>query len=462
MEKFINLPDQDYLHFDELNENQIGKEVEVFGMINNIRKTKWGGFIILRTNRGLLQAVFENDHSKIYSEKKEIKKFNNISRETAIKITGIIKKTEIKDVSLKYKTIEITIKELEILSEPSIDDIIDINSIYFDNDTYLPYKLDNRHITLRNVKSISIFKISSEIVKAFINYLNINNFTQIFTPKIVSAGAEGGANIFELEYFGKKAYLAQSPQFYKQICVGAFERVFEIAPVYRAEKHSTSRHLNEYISIDLEMGFIKDQNDIMIFEAMALKYVLNQLSENCKHELSILNVTLPILPNAIPIYKLSEVHEILHQNYSDKLSIDHRGEPDLAPEEEILICEYVFKKFNSDFVFVTHFPTKHRAFYSMNDPKNPELTLSFDLLMKGREITSGSQRIHEEKEYRTKMIQLGMTLDKFKFYLDTFKNGMPPHGGLAIGLERLTAGILNIQNVKEASLFPRDINRIIP
>lgn len=440
----------------------IGEEVEIFGIIQNIRETKWGGFIILRTLKGLLQVVYENDKVLILKENNEKIANGKLSRETSIKLKGIVKPSNIKDILVYYKSIEIFAKSIEILSSPNTDEVIDVNSFNFDNETYYTYKLDNRHVTLRNPKSVAVFKISSQIVKSITEYLNANNFTQIFTPKIVSAGAEGGANIFELDYFGKKAYLAQSPQFYKQICVGVFERVFEIAPVFRAEKHNTSRHLNEYISIDLEMGFIKDHLDIMTFEANLLRFVLNNLSVNCAHELTILSVNLPKLPSKIPVFKLSETHEILNKHFSHRLTKNHLNEPDLAPEEEILICEYTLKEFDSDFVFITHFPRKHRAFYSMDDPENPDLTLSFDLIMKGREITSGSQRIHKEKDYIEKMIDFKMNPDNFKFYLETFKNGMPPHGGLAIGLERLTAGILNIQNVKETSLFPRDVNRIIP
>jgi aspartyl/asparaginyl-tRNA synthetase len=459
MEKFIEI-----LKPNEQEDNQLipNKEIVVFGMIHNIRITKWGGFLILRKSKGLLQAVFNSSKASILNEKGEPLSFNDLSRETAIKVIGIVNSANIKDISVFYRNIEIEINKIEVLSTPNTKDVIDINSIYFDTESYFPFKLDNRHITLRNIKSFAIFKISSQITKAFVDYLNSNGFTQIFSPKLVSAGAEGGANIFELDYFGKKAYLAQSPQFYKQICVGVFERVFEIAPVYRAEKHSTSRHLNEYISIDLEMGFINDHTDVMLLEASLLKYVLSHIEENCQYELGILNATLPLLPDKIPVYRLSEVHEILHNHYKDRLSQDHRGEPDLAPEEEVLLCEYTAKEFMSDFVFVTHFPKRHRAFYSMDDPQNSDLTLSFDLLMKGREITSGSQRIHTEEQYISKMKELGMNLDNFGFYLETFRNGMPPHGGLAIGLERLTSGILNIHNVKEASLFPRDINRLTP
>jgi nondiscriminating aspartyl-tRNA synthetase len=307
---------------------------------------------------------------------------------------------------------------------------------------------------------MGILRVQSTIAKAFADFLTDNSFTQIYTPKIVSEGAEGGANVFKMDYFGKQVYLAQSPQFYKQIGVGVYERVFEIAPAYRAEKHNTSRHLNEYISLDVEMGFIKSQEDVMQLEARLLQHIIKTVSERCAHELNLLGATLPVLPHEVPAWKLSEVHEILWEN---KLcEADHRGEDDLAPEEERAICKYALETYGSDFVFVTHFPSEHRAFYAMDDPEDPTLTLSFDLLMRGLEITSGGQRIHKEQEYRDKMIKRGMNPDNFRFYLDTFKNGMPPHGGFAIGLERITACFLGINNVKECSMFPRDINRVAP
>jgi len=306
---------------------------------------------------------------------------------------------------------------------------------------------------------MAIFKVSSTIAQSFAEYLLSVGFTQIFTPKIVSEGAEGGANVFKMDYFGKEVYLAQSPQFYKQIGVGIYERVFEIAPAYRAEKHNTSRHLNEFISLDVEMGFIKGQEEVMELEMNLLRHIITSVREKCGHELDLLEAHLPSLPGKVPVYRLSEAHELL---YKENLTADHRGEDDMAPEEERAICKYAKETFDSDFVFITHFPAAHRAFYAMNDPEDPSLTLSYDLLISGIEITSGGQRIHKEEDYRKKMVERGMNPDNFKFYLDTFRNGMPPHGGFAIGLERITAFFLGIANVKEASLFPRDINRVAP
>ena len=446
---------------DNLAGAKAGEVVTVSGMIHNVRVTKWGGFIILRKACGLLQTVVDNSESKFFDEQGNAIAMADLYREMAITITGKVGDAKIKDPAVYYNTIELAVQEVRVLSRPTTAEVVDMNALKFgDEETLLRYKFDNRQVTLRNPRDMGILKVQSTIAKAFADFLSENGFTQIYTPKIVSEGAEGGANVFKMDYFGKQVYLAQSPQFYKQIGVGVYERVFEIAPAYRAEKHNTSRHLNEYISLDVEMGFIKGQEDVMQLEARLLQHIIKTVSEKCAHELNLLGATLPVLPHEVPAWKLSEVHEILWEN---KLcEADHRGEDDLAPEEERAICKYALDTYGSDFVFVTHFPSEHRVFYAMDDPEDPTLTLSFDLLMRGLEITSGGQRIHKEQDYRDKMIKRGMNPDNFRFYLDTFKNGMPPHGGFAIGLERITACFLGINNVKECSMFPRDINRVAP
>ncbi|MBP5641687.1 MAG: aspartate--tRNA(Asn) ligase [Paludibacteraceae bacterium] len=444
-----------------LNNAKAGDLVEVSGMVHNVRVTKWGGFIILRKSRGLLQTVVSNDQCQIYNEQGETVALNDLCREMAVTITGTVGEAKIKDPAAFYKDIEISVSEVRVLSRPSTTEVVDMNALKFgDEETLLRYKFDNRQVTLRNPRDMAILKVASVVSKAFADYLTEQGFTQIYTPKIVSEGAEGGANVFKMDYFGKQVYLAQSPQFYKQIGVGVYERVFEIAPAYRAEKQNTSRHLNEYISLDVEMGFIKGQEDVMHLEAELLRAIISRVATVCEHELNLLGATLPVLPAEVPIWRLSKVHEILFEN--NLCEQDHRGEDDLAPEEERAICKYALEKFGSDFVFVTHFPSEHRAFYAMDDPEDPTLTLSFDLLMRGLEITSGGQRIHKEEDYRRKMIHRGMNPENFRFYLDTFRNGMPPHGGFAIGLERITACFLGINNVKECSMFPRDINRVAP
>ena len=444
-----------------LNNAKAGDLVEVSGMVHNVRVTKWGGFIILRKSRGLLQTVVSNEQSKFFDEQGNAVQMSDLCREMAVTITGSVGEAKIKDPAAFYKDIEIAVSEVRVLSRPTTTEVVDMNALKFgDEETLLRYKFDNRQVTLRNPRDMAILKVASVVSKAFADYLTEQGFTQIYTPKIVSEGAEGGANVFKMDYFGKQVYLAQSPQFYKQIGVGVYERVFEIAPAYRAEKHNTSRHLNEYISLDVEMGFIKGQEDVMHLEADLLRAIISRVATVCEHELNLLGATLPVLPAEVPIWRLSKVHEILFEN--NLCEQDHRGEDDLAPEEERAICKYALEKYGSDFVFVTHFPSEHRAFYAMDDPEDPTLTLSFDLLMRGLEITSGGQRIHKEEDYRRKMIHRGMNPDNFRFYLDTFRNGMPPHGGFAIGLERITACFLGINNVKECSMFPRDINRVAP
>lgn len=444
-----------------LEQAKAGDQIKVKGMIHNVRVTKWGGFIVLRKSRGLLQTVVSNDTSKFFDESGNSIRMADLCREMAVEITGTVGDAHIKDPAAFYKNIEIAVSQVEVLSRPSTTEVVDMNALKFgDEETLLRYKFDNRQVTLRNPRDMAILKVQSTIARAFAEFLSKNGFTQIYTPKIVSEGAEGGANVFKMDYFGKQVYLAQSPQFYKQIGVGVYERVFEIAPAYRAEKHNTSRHLNEYISLDVEMGFINGQEDVMTLEAALLRFIIDRIMTDCAHEVELLGAVEPKLPQQVPAWKLSEVHEILFENHL--CDEDHRGEDDLAPEEERAICKYAMEKYGSDFVFVTHFPSQHRAFYAMDDPEDKSLTLSFDLLMRGLEITSGGQRIHREDEYREKMLSRGMNPDNFRFYLDTFRNGMPPHGGFAIGLERITACFLGISNVKECSMFPRDINRVAP
>jgi nondiscriminating aspartyl-tRNA synthetase len=283
------------------------------------------------------------------------------------------------------------------------------------------------------------------------------HFTEIRTPKIVAGNAEGGANVFKLEYFGKKAFLAQSPQVYKQTMVGVYDRVFEAAPVFRAEKHNTTRHLNEYTSLDFEMGYIDGFEDIMEMETGMLQYTFDFLSKEYEKELKILGVTLPAVTN-IPAVRFDEAKKLVSEKYDRKI----RNPYDLEPEEEILIGKYFEEEYGSDFVFVTHYPSKKRPFYAMDDPTDSKFTLSFDLLFRGMEITTGGQRIHSYDEQVAKMVARGMNPDDFTNYLMIHKHGMPPHGGLGIGLERLTMRLLGEQNVRETTLFPRDVSRLEP
>ena len=323
--------------------------------------------------------------------------------------------------------------------------------------TSLEANLNYRSLSLRNVRERAKFRIQEGVTRAFRDYLYSEGFTEIHTPKLGAKSAEGGANLFRLEYFHRPAVLQQSPQFYKQMMVGVFERVFETAPVFRAEKHNTKRHLNEYTSLDFEMGYIDGFEDIMKMETGFLQYMTRLLEREYAKELKILNITLP-KTDTIPTVRFDEAKEKVAEKYNRKI----RNPYDLEPEEEALIGQYFKEEYDADFVFVTHYPSKKRPFYAMDDPADDKFTLSFDLLYHGLEITTGGQRIHDYNELLKKIEKRGMTTEGMEQYLDTFKHGMPPHGGLGIGLERLTMKLIGEDNVRETTLFPRDLSRLEP
>lgn len=321
--------------------------------------------------------------------------------------------------------------------------------------TGLENLLNHRVLSLRHEKIASIFKIKATLEEAFREYLINMDFIRIFTPKIVSQGAEGGANVFNLNYFGKDAFLAQSPQFYKQMMVASgLEYVFEIGPVFRAEEHNSSRHLNEYISLDLEMAFIEEYEELMELETQVIKFMFEKVKEKNENELKLLNIEMPTITE-IPKLKLHEAREILKNRFKKEMP-----EGDLNTEGEKLIATYIKETTGSEFVFITEYPKENRPMYTM--PAENGLTKSFDLLFKGLEITSGGQRIHEYEMLVASFREKGLNEENSQNYLNTFKYGVPPHGGFAIGLERLTAKLLGLTNVREASAFPRDINRLTP
>jgi nondiscriminating aspartyl-tRNA synthetase len=302
-----------------------------------------------------------------------------------------------------------------------------------------------------------VFKVQEGLVRSFRDYLTGEGFTEVHTPKIVRAWAEGGSNIFKLDYFGKKAYLAQSPQFYKQTMVGVFERVFEVGPVFRAEKHATPRHLNEYTGLDFEMGYIDSFYDVIEMEAGYLRHAMKLLADEYAGELELLGAELPAA-DRIPCLRFDDAKRLAAEKYGYKI----RDPYDLEPEEEIRIGQYAKEELGSDFLFVTHYPSKKRPFYAMDDPDGPKYTLSFDLLFRGMEVTTGGQRVHDYAAQVAKMEDRGMDPAEFESYLMIHRHGMPPHGGLGIGLERLTMKLCGLDNVRYASLFPRDRSRLEP
>jgi nondiscriminating aspartyl-tRNA synthetase len=417
-------------------EFKIGENVRLCGWVHRIRKLGKIAFVILRDRTGLIQCVVNTKEINI----------KNLKLEAVVEIIG-----ELLD---NKGSVELIVNSLEVISEVTEDLPIEINKdeIEVNLDTIL----NNRVLSLRHQRINAVFKIEAVLAQGFVEFLKKEDFTQVFTPKIVAEGAEGGTEVFELKYFEKKAYLAQSPQFYKQMLGGAgYERVFEVGHVYRAEQHNTNRHLNEYVSLDFEMGFIKDERDIMLVETRLLKSMLKKLEMECKKELVILGVKLPEIKTEIPSIPLPEAIEILKENYG-KIELTK----DIDPEGERLICEYVRDKYDSEFVFLTHYPMEKRPMYAM--PAENGLTHSFDLIFRGLEITTGGQRIHNYEMLKNSMIARDLNPEAFRDYLEVFRFGMPPHGGLAIGLERLTAKLLDLKNVREATLFPRDRSRITP
>jgi len=416
--------------------------VTVEGFVHKIRDFKDCVFIVIRTREGYIQTV--NEGNKInYC-------INDIKENMIVKVTGLVVKDE-----RAPNGFEIMPEDIVVVCSPADSLPISLNkktlNLTIDNN------LNLRALTLRHKSLISVFKIQEAIGRGFRDFLYSQQFTEIRSPKIVNAGAEGGSNIFKLDYFDQKAFLAQSPQFYKQTMVGVYERVFETGPVFRAEKHNTVRHLNEYTSLDFEMGFIDDFTDVMEMETAMLKYVFNLLINEYGDHLDSLGVSLSV-PEFIPCVRFDDAKEMISKKYSRKIKDPY----DLQPEEEHLIGELFKEETGSDFVFVTHYPSKKRPFYAMDDPEDTRFTLSFDLLYKGLEITTGGQRIHDYQMQIDKMISKGLDPDEFETYLMIHKYGIPPHGGLGIGLERLTMQITGESNIRTATMFPRDRTRLLP
>ncbi len=416
-----------------------GQRVAVHGAVHTKRDMGGVTFLMLRKRDGVLQCVCG----------KEID-LTAVPEESTVVVTGTVREEERAPGGY-----EIAAQQLEVLSTPAEAMPVPVSKwkLKLNMDT----ELSLRPVVLRNLRIRSAFKIQEALGRAFREYLHEQGFTEIHTPKIVHAGAEGGSNIFRLDYFDRKAFLAQSPQFYKQTMVGVYERVFEVAPVFRAEKHSTQRHLNEYTSLDFEMGYIDSFTDIMEMETGYLQYAMELLKTEYAADLKRLEVKVPDV-SKIPTVRFDEAKRLAAEKYNRPI----RDPYDLEPEEEQNIGRYFQEEYGSDFVFVTHYPTKKRPFYAMDDPADPKYTLSFDLLFRGMEITTGGQRIHDYETQVAKMLSKDMHPEEFENYLMIHKHGMPPHGGLGIGLERLTMKLCGMENVRQTCLFPRDLSRLEP
>ena len=419
-----------------------GRNIKVQGAIHTIRDMGDVAFIVIRKAEGLVQCIYEEGKSQF--------DIRTLKEGDTVEVNGTYKSED-----RAPNGFELRLDTVEVLSEPAEPLPLQINK--WKLNTSLEAKLNNRAVALRNPRERAVFRIQEGITRGFRDFLYQNGFTEIHTPKLGAKSAEGGANLFKLEYFHRPAILQQSPQFYKQMMVGVFDRVFETAPVFRAEKHNTKRHLNEYTSLDFEMGYIDGFEDIMAMETGFLQYTMELLKTSDDKELEILKIELPDV-SRIPRVRFDEAK----QRAAEKYDRQFRNPFDLEPEEELLIGKYFKEEYGSDFVFVTHYPSKKRPFYAMDDPADETYTLSFDLLFRGLEITTGGQRIHDYNKLLEKIEKRGMETEGMEHYLSAFKYGMPPHGGLGIGLERLTMQLIGEDNVREATLFPRDLSRLEP
>ncbi|MCI9150118.1 MAG: aspartate--tRNA(Asn) ligase [Lachnospiraceae bacterium] len=419
-----------------------GRNIRVRGAIHTIRDMGEVAFVLLRKREGLVQCIYEEGKSRFA--------LSGLGEGDTVEAEGICRSD-----SRAPGGFELRLMEVRVLSRPAAPLPLQISK--WKLNTSLEAKLNNRAVALRNPRERAVFRIQEGIVRGFRDFLYSQGFTEIHTPKLGAKSAEGGANLFKLDYFHRPAILQQSPQFYKQMMVGVFERVFETAPVFRAEKHNTKRHLNEYTSLDLEMGYIDGFEDIMAMETGFLQFTAELLEREYTGELALLQIQLPHVER-IPKVRFDEAKALAAEKYGRQF----RNPFDLEPEEEVLIGQYFKEEYDSDFVFVTHYPSKKRPFYAMDDPADETYTLSFDLLFRGLEITTGGQRIHDYGQLMEKIQKRGMKTEGMEHYLAAFRYGMPPHGGLGIGLERLTMQMIGEDNVREATLFPRDLGRLEP
>ena len=425
----------------------IGEEVVINGWIDVARDQGKMAFFDFRDRTGKVQGV-------VFGKPEVLEVAKLLRTEWVVAVTGNVNLRPEKMIKagVQNGTIELEITNIEILSEAQ-ELPFDMNG-----ELNLETVLDNRPFTLKSERSQGIFKVAATIVQTYRQSLMNKDFLEFQAPALVGSDAEGGAEVFKVEYFNDHVVnLATSPQFYKEIMTGAFERVFTIAKIFRAEKSATTRHLSEITQMDFEMSFIKDHLDVMKVLEEVIRDVVTTVGEKHEDILKQFGTSIPLLPEKpFPSFTLLQAQEIIEREFGVKAV----GELDMEPEHERQICEWAKKELGSDFVFITEFPTKKRAFYSLEIPEKPELCRSFDLLFRGLEINSGAQRYHNYDAMVEKMKTRGLDPSKFSFYLQMHKYGVAPHGGSSTGLERITARMLELPNVKEAVPFPRDINRI--
>jgi nondiscriminating aspartyl-tRNA synthetase len=421
----------------------VGRVIRLQGWLHQFRELGRVNFLIIRDGWGTFQAVV--------SDAAALELLRATQVESVIEVRGMVVAEPMAPGGAELHETEVTI--LVPVAEPPP---LELNKR--EMKAHLETFLDNAVIGLRHPKRRAVLRLAAAAMAGFRATLNAQGFTEIQTPKILGSATEGGANVFTVDYFGRPAYLAQSPQLYKQLAVGFFERVYEVGPAFRAEPHATTRHLSEYVSLDVEFGFIEDHTTVMALLGEVIAGMVGELQRTCPGELALLGVGLPDIPARIPSIFFPEAQQLLLERYG----LDCRGEPDLAPEHERMLGQWASEVYGSDFLFVTGYPTSKRPFYTHPSPADPRYSNSFDLLFRGMELVSGGQRLHRYQDYLATMQARGIAPEPFAEYLKGFRYGIPPHGGFAIGLERFLMQLLGLPNLRLAAIFPRDLNRVVP
>ena len=423
----------------------VGERVCVQGWLHAVRRLGGVNFLVLRDGWGTVQAVTEQEADLAPITQAELQ------TESLIALEGLV-------VASAQAPGGVELQQLQITVLTPVREALPVLISKREVKAQLPVLLDHAVVTNRHPGRRALFHLSAGVLAAFRGYLNSVGFTEIQTPKVVASATESGANVFAIDYFGRPAYLAQSPQFYKQIMVGVFERVFEVGPVFRAEPHATARHLSEYVSMDLELGFIENHFTVMGVLRNLLDHIFTTLQSQYSAELALVGANLPTVPATIPHLHFSEAKELVYQLHG----VDERNEPDLSPQEERWLGAWAQSEHGSDFLFVTGYPMSKRPFYTHPDPARPAYSNSFDLLFRGIELVTGGQRLHRYEDYLAALAARKLSTEPFVGYLEAFRYGMPPHGGLAIGLERLLMQLTGATNLRETTLFPRDLSRLTP
>lgn len=424
-----------------------GKQATIEGWLHKKRDLGGLAFIHVRDRAGVTQVTLDSQE--------QIEKLRGMQTGTVLKITG--------KVALEPRApggFELREADLTVMVPVTDESPVEIDKPLSHKPDNLDTLFDNRVIGLRNLQETAIFRIQAKVLEAARAHFIKNGFTEMNTPKLLAGATEGGAEVFKLDYFGKEAILAQSAQLYKQIMVGVFERVFETNPTYRAEPSATTRHMTEYITIDAEMGFVTFE-ELRDFAGSLLKAIVEGVWAGCEAEVKMWSAEKPVLPDKIPSIPMKEIHEL----YTKATGTRTVGEDDLRPDEEKWICEYAKKNLGSEAVFVTEWPVSSMKFYHKVNEQNPEIADRSDLLFRGVEIATVPMREHRYGVLVKQLKEMAKgdpEADGFKYYLSAFKYGLPPHGGFGWGLERTVEKLLNLNNVKEATLFPRDINRLAP